>query len=388
MKNIAAKRLGALPPYLFVEVDRRRREALAAGRDVIDFGVGDPDLPTPQFICDKAKEAIDDPANHSYPFGAGVREFRLEIEKYLQNRFGVTIDPDNQVAALIGTKEGLGHLPLAVVDPGDVVLIPQPAYPVYRAATIFVGGMPYIMDLTEQRDWLPDLNVIPQDVARKAKLMFLNYPNNPTAAVAPPSFFEEVVAFARRHEIIIAHDAPYTEIYFDKPPHSILEVDGADQVAVEFHSLSKTFNMTGWRLGFVAGRAEVVSALTRVKANMDSGQFKAIQWAGCEALRRRDAVEVTSLIERYRARRDWLVPALRSLGLQVNPPEATFYIWAKVPPGHDSMSFAGRILDEAAIVVVPGIGLGETGKDYIRLSLTVPDERIKEAVSRLEALRL
>ncbi len=383
-----AERLNALPPYLFMEIDRRKREAIAAGKDVIDLGVADPDRPTPGFIIRRMQEAVADPRNHRYPFDEGVPEFRQAAAAWFEQRFGVSLDPKTELITLIGSKEGIGHLPIGVVNPGDYVLVPQPGYPVYFSATIFAGGTPYIMDLTEERGWLPDLDAIPRDICRRASLMYLNYPNNPTAATAPREFFEKAVAFAREHDILIAQDAAYSEVYFGRRPMSILEIPGARDVAVEFHSLSKTFNMTGWRLGFVAGNKDAVAALAKVKSNLDSGQFNAIQWAGVEAYRNIDHVEVRAMQDLYRERRDVLVEGLERIGISVRKPDATFYIWARCPNGLDSMTFVGKLLDEISVVVIPGIGFGRCAEGYFRAALTMDTERIREAVARIATLRL
>ena len=382
-----AERLNALPPYLFLEIDRKKRAAIAAGKDVIDLGVADPDRPTPSFIIQRMQEAVADPKNHRYPFDEGVPEFREQAAAWFAARFGVRVDPKTELITLIGSKEGIGHLPIGVVNPGDYVLVPQPGYPVYLSATIFAGGVPYIMDLTEERDFLPDLEAVPTDVRRRASLMYLNYPNNPTAAVATRAFFEQAVAFARKHDILIAQDAAYSEIFFETKPPSILEIPGAKEVAVEFHSLSKTFNMTGWRLGFVAGNADAVAALARVKSNLDSGQFNAIQWAGVEALRNADHPDVQAMRDLYRLRRDILVEGLQRIGLRVRKPQASFYVWAACPDGYDSMGFVNKLLDEYSVVTIPGVGFGKAGEGYFRAALTMDTDRIREAVRRIEKAR-
>lgn len=382
-----AARLDALPPYLFVEIDRRKRAAIEAGKDVINLGVGDPDRPTPGFIVERMQAAVADPKNHRYPFDEGVPAFREEAARWFAQRFGVELDWRTEVLTLIGSKEGIGHLPLGVVNPGDYVLVPQPGYPVYQSATLLAGGSPFVMDLTEARNWLPDLTAIPSDVCKRASLMYLNYPNNPTAAVAPRAFYDEAVAFAKQHGLLIAQDAAYSELYFDARPISILEVPGARDVAIEFHSLSKTFNMTGWRLGFAVGHVDAIAALAKVKANMDSGQFNAIQWAGLEAMRRIDDSEIRALRDMYRERRDVLVAGLRKLGLRVRNPEATFYVWAACPDGCDSMSFVTRLLEEVDVVTIPGIGFGKAGEGYFRMALTVGTDRIREAIERLAKVK-
>jgi len=384
-----ATRLDQLPPYLFIEIDRKKRAALAAGRDVIDFGVGDPDRPTPKFIIDRLAEAAYDPANHRYPSDVGVAEFRQTVGTWFAKRFGVTLDPKSEILTVIGTKEGIGHLPLAVVNPGDVALVPQPGYPVYQSSTIFAGGEPYIMPLTIERGFLPDLDAIPTSILDRTSLMFINYPNNPTGAVAGIEFYEKCVALARKHDFIVCSDAAYCEMYFrdNDRPHSILEVPGSREVAVEMHSLSKTFNMTGWRLGFAVGHADVLAALAKIKGNVDSGQFNAIQHAGVAAMSRIDGPEIAAIRETYRQRRDALVPGLNELGFKVEPPRATFYVWAKCPAGWDSMRCAGRLLDDASIVAIPGIGFGVGGDGYVRFALTVEIPRIAAALERLAGLK-
>ena len=384
-----ASRLGRLPPYLFIEIDRRKRAAVAEGRDLIDFGVGDPDLPTPGFIVEHAASAIRNPANHRYPFDAGSNLFRDAAARFLATRFGVSVDPQTEVLVLIGSKEGLGHLPLAVVNPGDIALVPSPGYPVYAAATIFAGGLPHVMPLAESRGFLPDPGAIPPDVLDKAALMSLNYPNNPTGAVAPSGFFEKCVSLARKHGFIICSDAAYTEVYFDDAdrPCSILEVPGAKDVCVEMHSLSKTFNMTGWRIAFAVGNADVLAALAKIKGNVDSGVFTAVQAAGAAALQNIDRPEIAEIRETYRRRRDVLVPRLAEIGFHLEPPRATFYVWARCPDGYDSMRCATKLLDEAAVLAIPGVGFGEDGEGYVRFALTVPRERIEQATERMAGLQ-
>ncbi len=380
-----AERLSQLPPYLFVEIDRKKREAIAAGRDVIDFGVGDPDQPTPRFLVDRMAEAIRKPANHRYAFGAGSLDFRRTVAEFFHRRFGVRLDPNGEIVALLGSKEGIAHLPTAVVNPGETVLVPEPGYPVYVGGTIFAGGTCHTMPLTESNGWLPVLEDIPKEVRRRAKLMYLNYPNNPTGACAPLSFFERAVAFAREHRILIAQDAAYSELYFDRddPPPSVLQVDGAKEVAIEMHSLSKTFNMTGWRVAFAVGNREALAALAKVKSNADSGVFGAIQETAIEALNGLDRAEITGQFESYRRRRDVIVAGLREAGWSVTAPRATFYVWARCPAGHDSMSVASRLLDEADVVVVPGAGFGPCGEGYVRLAMTVDEDRTREAARRI-----
>ena len=389
MTTWQSERLSQLPPYLFVEIDRKKREAIAAGRDVIDFGVGDPDLPTHRFIVERMAEAIRDPANHRYALGVGMLEFRQTVADFFEQRYGIKLDPTTEIIALLGSKEGLAHLPTAVINPGDTVLLPEPGYPVYVGGTVFAGARCFTMPLRESNGWLPVLEDIPTEVRRTSRLMFLNYPNNPTAACAPLSFFQRAVDFARRHDILIAQDAAYSEMYFDaadRPP-SILQVPGAMDVAVEFHSLSKTFNMTGWRIGFAIGNRTALASLAKVKNNIDSGVFGAVQRAGIAALRGIGRPEIAAQIDTYRRRRDVLVAGLREVGWSVAVPQATFYVWASCPGGLDSMSVASRILDEADVVVIPGLGFGRCGEGYVRFALTVDESRTREAARRLARIK-
>jgi LL-diaminopimelate aminotransferase len=382
-----SSRLAALPPYLFAEIDRKQRVARAAGHDIIDFGVGDPDQPTHAFIVERMCQAVTRSENHAYPLGGGSPQFRRSIAAFFHKRYGVELDPQRELLALIGTKEGIGHLPLAVVNPGQTVLVPSPGYPVYHAATIFAGGTPYVLELTEAGGWLPNFDAIPPPVARQTVLMFLNYPNNPTGATATPEFYERAVAFAHQHDLLLAQDAAYNDLYLgDQPPPSILQVPGARDVAIEFHSASKTFNMTGWRVGFVAGNADAIAALFSIKANLDSGVFGAIQEATAEAYSSIDRPELHQMRELYRSRATLLCDGLRPLGFHATPPQATFYIWARVPPGYDSLTVCNRLLDEAHVVGVPGAGFGPTGEGYVRFALNVPAERIQLAVQRMAAM--
>ena len=384
--NVAADRLGRLPAYLFIEIDRKKREAIDAGREVIDFGVGDPDHPTPAFIVERMAEAVRDPTNHHYALGRGSLEYRRAVSEFFEKRYGVRLDPEAEVLALLGSKEGIGHLPLAIVNPGETVLIPEPGYPVYASGTILAGGVCHTMPLREENGWLPVLEDVPPEVRRRAKLMHLNYPNNPTGAVASLAFFEQAVAFARKHDIVIAQDAPYAELFFADPPPSILQVAGANEVCIEFHSFSKTFSMTGWRLAFAVGNPEVLTALAKVKSNLDSGVFGAVQQAGIAALGGLDQPQIKDQMETYRRRRDLLVDGLRSAGWPVTTPQATFYVWAKLPAGCESMWASSRILDEADVVVVPGAGFGPCGEGFVRFAMTVSEERTAQAVERIARL--
>ncbi len=383
-----AERLQQLPPYLFKEIDRKKAEVMARGVDIIDLGVGDPDLPTPPNIIKALKKAADDPANHQYPSYSGMNDFKEAVAKWYQERFGVKLDPATEVVSLIGSKEGLAHFPLAFIDPGDVALIPTPAYPVYNTATIFAGGRSHFMPLLKENAFLPDLDAIPGEVAATAKLMFLNYPNNPTSAVADPDFFKQVVEFAHKHRILVCHDAAYTEMAFDGyHSPSFLEVDGAKEVGLEFHSLSKTYNMTGWRIGFAVGNHEGIDGLGAIKSNIDSGVFQAVQMAGIEAIQG-DQSCVQDMIRVYTGRRDLMVQGLRDAGFQLDPPKATFYLWVETPDGYTSAQFAGRLLEEAGLVVTPGNGFGDPGEGYFRIALTQKRERLSEAAERLKAIKL
>ncbi len=382
-----SERLKKLPPYLFVELDRLKAEAKARGVDVIDLGVGDPDLPTPAHIVKAAEEAVRKPENHHYPSSVGMLAFREAAAHWFEKRFGVKLNPETEVVTLIGSKEGIAHFPLAFVNPGDVVLVPTPAYPVYHIGTLFAGGETFYLPLRPENDFLPDLESIPEDVLSRAKIIWLNYPNNPTAAVATKDFFARVVSFARENKLIVAHDAAYTELYFDdyRPP-SILEVEGAREVAIEFHSLSKTYCMTGWRIGFAVGNETLIAGLAKVKNNVDSGAFQAVQEAGIAALSG-DQSCVEEFRKIFRERRDVVVEGLKSLGFELDPPRATFYVWARVPEGYSSAAFAAKLLQEAGIVVTPGHGFGEPGEGFFRVALTVDKNRLKEALARIAALK-
>jgi LL-diaminopimelate aminotransferase len=386
MKIEQADRLKALPPYLFAELDRMKAEVAARGLDIISLGVGDPDLPTPPHIIDRLKKAVDNPAHHQYPSYEGMPSFREAVADWYGRRFGVKLDPTSEVVSLIGSKEGIAHTPLAFINPGDVVLCPDPAYPVYEIGTLFAGGEVHLMPLLEENGYLPDLSAIRADVAARAKLMFLNYPNNPTAACAGADFFKEVVEFAAAHNILVCHDAAYTEIYYDdEAPTSFLEVPGAMDVGIEFHSLSKTYNMTGWRIGSVAGNAEAVTALGRIKTNIDSGIFQAIQEAGIEAISA-DQAPVAELRGIYQARRDLCCEILNGMGFTFQVPKAAFYLWIKTPEGISSADFCGRVLQETGVVLTPGNGFGKYGEGYFRISMTVGEDKLKEALGRLEGL--
>ena len=386
MRIKKAKRIEELPPYLFAEIDRKKREMAKSGVDIIDLGIGDPDLPTPRPIVEAMKRAIEDASTHRYPSYRGMPEFRASVARWYERRFAVDLDPDSEVLILIGSKEGIAHIPLALVDPGDVGLVPSPGYPVYSVATRFAAGLPHELPLVKENAFLPDFSQIPPEISEKARLLFINYPNNPTGAVADHEFFERVVAFASSSNVVVCHDAAYTEIAYDgyRPP-SFLEVEGAKDVGVEFHSLSKTFNMTGWRVGFVVGNREVIEGLGDVKTNVDSGVCEAIQRAGIEALDHCEEASPKNCAV-FQRRRDLMVEALRESGFELEVPRATFYLWISVPRGHTSTEFATFLLTEAGIVATPGNGFGQWGEGYVRMSLTVSEERLQEAAGRLRNL--
>jgi len=387
MKFDYSQRLSQLPPYVFVEIDRKKKEAVKRGLDIIDLGVGDPDLTTPQHIRDAMKRAIDEPKYHRYPFGSGLLEFRKAIARWCKVRFGIELDAESEIHALIGSKEGIGHIHLAFVNPGDVVLCPEPAYPVYKIGTIYAGGTPYLMPLLEENDFLPDFDSIPEKITAKAKMVFINYPNNPTGACANMDFFRRVIKFARKHNIIVVNDAAYSEIYYGgRKPISFLELPGAKELGIEFHSLSKTYNMTGWRIGWACGNRKIIKGLSMVKENIDSGVFAAIQVASIEALNGpQDCVDEMRRI--YEKRRDLLSGGLERTGWKLKKPEATFYLWAKVPEGYSSLECVEKLLEEVGILSTPGNALGPSGEGYVRFALTVDDKRIEEAVDKLGSIK-
>ncbi len=379
-----AQRVKDLPPYLFARIDAMKREALEKGVDLIDLSIGDPDTPTPAHIVEAMKKALDKPEWHRYPSSEGMPAFREAVAAWYRRRFNVKLDHKGEVITLIGSKEGIGHLPFAFINPGDAVLVPSPGYPVYSIATLFAGGESVEMPLLEKNAYLPDLDAIEGGALKRAKLMFINYPNNPTAASADIRFFERVVNFAREHGIIVCHDAAYSEVFFDgvKPP-SFLETDGAMEVGIEIHSLSKTYNMTGWRIGFAVGKREVIAGLAKIKSNLDSGAFNAVQEAGIAALGTEDSA-LAPLRKMYQERRDALCEGLLSAGISVKKPGATFYLWARVPQGFDSSSFCAHVLQRSGVLITPGNGFGAPGEGYVRFALTVPVARIKEAADRIK----
>lgn len=376
-------RLGKLPPYLFVEINQKIAAKRARGEDIISFAIGDPDLATPPHIIEELCKAAQDPANHRYPETAGLPELCEAIAEWYQRRFSVVLDPACEVLPLIGSKEGIGHMSFCFIDPGDIALVPDPGYPVYSMSTLLAGGEVYAMPLTEKNNFLPDFSEIPEEVINRTKILWLNYPNNPTGAVADLGFFQKAIEFARQHGLAICHDAPYTEIAFDGySPPSFLQLPGAKEIGVEFHSLSKTFNMTGWRIGMVVGNSQMIDALFRFKSNLDSGIPQAIQRAAIRALTgSQDHITLHNLI--YQRRRDKLLNAIRRIGLNANTPKAGFYIWCRVPEGYTSTEFASELLDKVNVAVTPGIGYGTFGEGYVRFSLTLPDERLEEGIERL-----
>ncbi|MGH2693459.1 MAG: LL-diaminopimelate aminotransferase [Actinomycetota bacterium] len=378
-----ARRIEKLPPYLFAEIDRKVAEARARGARIISFGIGDPDLATPPHVIEALVEGARDPATHRYPSYTGMPAFREAIARYYERRVGVTLDPDTQIQPLVGSKEGIFHLPVAFVDPGDVALVPDPAYPVYETGTMLAHGTAVHMELLPENDFRPDLDALSPEIADQARVLWLNYPSNPTAATADLDFFAKAVEFARANDILIAHDAAYSEITFDGyVAPSVLQVNGAIETAVEFGSLSKTYNMTGWRIGWVAGAADAVDAIKRLKTNIDSGIFNAVQRAGIAALDGpQDHLQET--IERYRHRRDLLCDGLKSIDIVVEPPKGSIYLWVPVPDGYTSESFTTHLLDQADLVVAPGNGYGPSGEGYVRFSLTLADEELEEGVERL-----
>lgn len=381
-----AKRIETVPPYLFAEIDKKKAAVVARGVDVISLGIGDPDLPTPAFVVEKMQAAINNPTWHQYPDYNGSLAFRTAAATFYRNRFGVEADPRSEVLALIGSKEGLAHIIWAFVDAGDVALVPDPAYPVYATHTRLAGGTPYLMPLTRENNFLPDLNAIPEEVARRAKLLFLNYPNNPTGAIATLQYYKDAVDFCRKHDILLVSDNAYSEMTYDGyVAPSVLEVPGAKDVAVEFWSLSKPFNMTGWRIAFAIGNQEAIAGLGVIKTNTDSGQYTAVQEAAIEALTSPQSERfIAEMNQVYTRRRDIAVAGLQAIGLDAQPMKGSFYLWVPVPAGHTSASFATLLLEEAGVVVTPGGAYGQHGEGYVRVALCLSEERLKEAVGRIQ----
>uniref|UniRef100_I2Q118 Aminotransferase n=1 Tax=Desulfovibrio sp. U5L TaxID=596152 RepID=I2Q118_9BACT len=382
-----ADRLAALPPYLFAEIDRVKAQVRARGVDIISLGIGDPDMPTPEFIVEALAASAEKPENHQYPDYVGLLSFRTAVADWYKTRFGVALDPATEVVSLIGSKEGIAHFPLAYVNPGDLVLVCPPNYPVYPVATGFCGGTVKNLPLLEENDYLPDLDAVTDAEWARAKMIFVNYPNNPTAATAPRAFYEKLIKKARESKTIVVSDAAYTEMYYDPTdkPLSIFEIEGAKDVAIEFHSLSKTYNMTGWRIGMAVGNAQLVKGLGKIKENVDSGIFQAVQEAGIAAL-----VHGEPYAEKFRAvykeRRDVAVAALARMGIACRTPKASFYLWCKVPAGQTSAAFVTKVLEQTGVVVTPGNGFGAPGEGYFRIAMTVPAARMEEALSRIAKL--
>ncbi|MBP9127306.1 MAG: LL-diaminopimelate aminotransferase [Elusimicrobia bacterium] len=382
MTTNASNRLGLLPPYLFAAIDAAKKAALDKGADIISLGVGDPDLPTPPHIISAGQAALAKPSNHQYPFGAGLLSFRQAVSNWYKSRFQVELDPACEIYSLIGSKDGLTHLPLAFLNPGDTAIVPEPAYPAYNASILLAGGKTHFVPLREENGFLPDLAAIPSAVLAGAKLFYVNYPSNPLSVTAPRSFYEKLVALAREHGFLVVHDAAYSEMYYEEPPLSFLQIPGAKEVGIEFHSCSKTYNMTGWRVGWVCGNADAVRVLGRLKDNYDSGVFQAVQEAAVAALAGSQSC-VADMRRLYKERRDLFVPRLRALGWNVTNPPATFYVWAHTPAGVSSAKTAERLLNEAHIVCTPGNGFGPTGEGYVRFALTVPPARLEQALQRI-----
>ncbi len=381
-QNLAASRMSRIPPYLFAEIDKKVAAKRAAGVDVIALDIGDPDTPTPEHILAAAADALPHLENHRYASYFGMPALRRAVAGWYSRRFGVELDPDSEILPTLGSKDGISHLPFALINPGDVVLVPSPGYPVYLTGTVMADGEPYLMPLTASNHWLPDLDAIPAEIAERARILWLNYPNNPTAATAPREFYEKALAFCQAYGIVLCHDFPYSEVSYRgyKAP-SVLQFPGAKEVAIEFHSLSKTFNMTGWRIGMAVGNADVLQLLGQVKTNIDSGIFPVVQRAGIAAL---EGPGNQALNDVYQRRQERTLGVLHELGWKdAVAPDATFYLWLPVPDGYTSVDFATRLLDEAAVNITPGNGFGEHGEGYFRVSLTVPDARLDEALERL-----
>jgi len=379
-----SKRIKLLPPYLFLEIDKAKRKARQEGRDIIDLGIGDPDQPAPAHIIEELCQAARDPSTHHYALDQGMLRLRKAIAEWYDKRFDVKLDAETEILPLIGSKEGIAHFPLAFLNEGDYSLVPDPCYPPYKGGTILAGGKPYIMPLKKENDFLPDLRKIPINIRRKAKLMYINYPNNPTSSIAERDFYEDAVNFAGKNKIIVISDLAYSEIAYDgyRPP-SFLEVEGAKDAGIEFHSLSKTYNMAGWRIGWACGNAKLVQALAKAKSNIDSGIFSAIQLAGITALEGPQQ-HIKDMCRIYQERRDTLIGGLNSLGWHTEAPKATFYVWLNIPKKTNSIRFSALLLEQANIVVTPGVGFGKYGEGYIRMALTVSVERTHEAVERLK----
>ncbi len=378
-----SERLSKLPPYLFVEINRKINEKKARGEEVISFAIGDPDMPTPEHIIDSLCQASQIPANHRYPETSGLPELRQAVCEWYDRRFSVALDKDREVVPLIGSKEGIGHIAFCLIDTDDIGLVPDPGYPVYAIGTMLAGGSVYSMPLKEENGFLPDFDAIPDNVLSKSRVLWLNYPNNPTGATAGLDFFQRAVRFAKAHDIVICHDNPYSEIFFDgDPPVSLLQAEGAKEVGVEFHSLSKSYNMTGWRIGMAVGNEKLIQALSTLKSNLDSGIPQAIQQSAITALNS-DPEVISKFNQIYRKRRDLIIEVLSDIGLEVTVPKASLYIWAKVPKDYTSIEFTASLLDQCGVAVTPGIGYGQYGEGYVRFSLTIHDASLIKGLSKL-----
>ena len=382
-----SSRLDKLPPYIFAEMEKKKRELEAKGKDIINLGIGDPDQPPPELVINKLVVSLHDDGIHQYAATQGIDEFRYAVARWMEKRYNVKLDPQKEVLHGIGSKEVIAHLPLALTEPGDVILIPEPGYPPYRSGTIFALAEPYAMPLKRENNFLPDLLSIPEDIAKKAKVIFVNYPNNPTGATATKDFYKRLVAFANKYNIIVVSDAAYAELYYEEKPISFLEIDGAKDVGIEVHSMTKTFSMAGWRMAWACGNSQILETLRGLKANLDSGQFMALQKAATAGLTTGES-EMSAIRDMYRRRRDVLVSGLRKLRWDVSLPKATFYVWFPVPTKMGSMEFANFLLEWGNVVVTPGAGFGKYGEGFIRIALTVTEERLQEAVERITKLRL
>ena len=382
-----SRRVENLPPYLFVEINKKIAEKTAKGEEIISFAIGDPDIPTPPHIIDRLCTEAKTSTNHRYPETVGLPELRQSIAKWYYNRFDVSLDADNEVLPLIGSKEGIAHIAFCFINQGDIALVPDPGYPVYSVSIMLADGRPYYLPLKEDNNFLPDLDVIPKYILKNTKLLWINYPNNPTGATADLDFFNNVVKFAQRNDLVVCHDGPYSEVAYDGyQPVSFMQADGAKEIGVEFHSLSKTYNMTGWRIGMAVGNAEIIDTLKTLKSNLDSGIPQAIQYAAIEALTGpQDSIQQHNDI--YQRRRDLVVDMLRSIGLETKPSKASLYVWAKIPEGYTSIEFANDLLEQVGVVVTPGIGYGKNGEGYVRLSLTIRDAGLVKGLSRLAEWR-
>ena len=382
-----SERMNRVPPYLFVQISRKIAEKKAQGIEAISFGIGDPDIPTPDYVIEALGEASHDAPNHRYPESEGLLEFREGVAEWYLRRFSVELDPEKEVISLIGAKEGIGHVALCFLDAGDIALVPDPGYPVYAMGTLFAGGASYMLPLTSENNWLPDLDSIPDDIAGRAKLLWLNYPNNPTGAVADLDYYGKAIEFASKYDIAVMHDACYTEVAYDgyRPP-SFLQADGAMDVGIEFHSLSKSYNMTGWRIGMAVGNAEIIDALLTIKSNLDSGVPQAVQHMAIEAMNQPlESVDDRNAV--YQARRDRIVPVLKDMGMKVESPKAGLYIWAGVPEGYTSVDFAEKLLEDTDVLMIPGGNYGAAGEGYVRLSITLQDNLIDKALHRVSGWR-